>query len=141
MAIAIVPYSLTVDHDGIKYTVFIPKFSVPQCTNCGELSIDHEADRQISAAFCQEAGLLTPEQILEGREKLGLSQQEMADWFGIAVSTLSRWETGAQIQQRIMNDHLRAFFDVPEFRDYLKQVRSVPSLPLSGVSASIAAIV
>jgi putative zinc finger/helix-turn-helix YgiT family protein len=140
MAIATVPYTITVDHDGRKYEVYIPNLSVPKCGNCQAISIDHEADEQIDTAFRKQAGLLTPEQIRAGRENLGLNQQEFADWFGIAVSTLSRWETGAQIQQRIMNDHLRAFFDVPQFREYLKQVRNSPSSPPTSDLTPVAAI-
>jgi hypothetical protein len=37
----------------------------------------------------------------------------------IADATLSRWETGAQIQQRSMDRLLRGFFFVPEFRRFL----------------------
>jgi putative zinc finger/helix-turn-helix YgiT family protein len=127
VVLATIPYHVQVDHDGRKYQVTIPALTVPQCTVCCTVALDYEANKEISAAFRKEAGLLTPEQIREGRENLGLSQQEFADWFGIAVSTLSRWETGTQIQQRIMNDHLRAFFDVPQFREYLRQVRKAPS--------------
>jgi hypothetical protein len=58
MAIVVVPYRVTVDHNGIKYTLFLPNLSVPQCSSCRELSIDDEADKQIRAAFCQEADLL-----------------------------------------------------------------------------------
>jgi hypothetical protein len=37
----------------------------------------------------------------------------------VSESTLSRWETGAQIQQRAMDKLLRGFFEVPAFRQYL----------------------
>ena len=45
--------------------------TVPQCGNCQTLSIDDEADQRISAAFRRAAGLLAPEEIRQGREKLG----------------------------------------------------------------------
>src|SRR6266851_1506077 len=95
-----VPYSLQIDHDGRKYTVTVPDLVVPKCSNCGTIALDEEANRQISAAFRKEAGLLSPEQIRDQRHRLGLSQQVLADLLGVAASTLSRWETGAQIQQR-----------------------------------------
>src|SRR5437660_11806252 len=75
-----IPYSVQIDHDGRKYQVAIPALTVPKCAACGTIALDDEANKEISAAFRQQAGLLTPEQIREGREKLGLSQQEMADW-------------------------------------------------------------
>ena len=37
----------------------------------------------------------------------------------VAKETVSRWETGAQIQQRAMDLLLRLFFDIPEVRRQL----------------------
>ena len=53
--------------------------------------------------------------------KLELTQKALADRLGIAESTLCRWERGGQIPQRHSDLILRAFFDVPAFRDYLEQ--------------------
>jgi putative zinc finger/helix-turn-helix YgiT family protein len=107
MRLAIVPYAATIEHDGRAYHVKIPDLRVPQCSNCQAISIDDEADQQISSAFRREAGLLTPNEIREGREKLGLTQKEFAKLLGVGESTLSRWETGAQIQQRALDRFLR----------------------------------
>ena len=81
-----------------------------------------------------QAGLYTPAQIAEKRTALGFNQKEFARLLGVAPETVSRWETGAQIQQRVMNDFMRAFFDVPQLRDYLKQLRGsahglLPAVP------------
>jgi DNA-binding transcriptional regulator YiaG len=75
------------------------------------------ANRRISEAFRREAGLMTPEEIRAGRLRCGLDQQTFADLLGIAVSTLSRWETGAQIQQRSLNRLMEAYFTSPEVRE------------------------
>jgi len=133
VALANVPYTIQIDHDGRKYTVTILALSVPQCSNCGNISLDEEADRAISAAFRAQAGLLAPEQIRQRRQALGLTQQELADQLGIAVSTLSRWETGGQIQQRSLDRFLRAYFDLPELRHALAEKAQLPGwgeLPL-----------
>jgi putative zinc finger/helix-turn-helix YgiT family protein len=134
MVLEIVEYTVDVDHDGRKYRVSIPKLSVPKCSNCGAISIDDEADKQIDAAFRQTAKLLTLEQIREGRERLALTQQKMADLLDIAVSTLSRWETGAQVQQRGYNRMMEAFFEVPEFRKHLAHHAGVSIDSMSVVS-------
>jgi DNA-binding transcriptional regulator YiaG len=108
VAIATVPYSIQIDHDGRKYNVHVPALSVPKCSNCGAISIDEDAENQIDAAFRKEADLLTPLEIRQGRIRLGFfHQQDFATCLGIGVSTLSRWETGAQVQQRILDDLLR----------------------------------
>jgi putative zinc finger/helix-turn-helix YgiT family protein len=121
MAIATIPYRTLVEHDGRQYSVYLPALSTPKCSNCGAISIDDEADRQVDEAFRHAAGLLTPERIREGRQQLGMTQQELADAIDVAVSTLSRWETGTQIQQRAMNKLLRAFFELPEFRMFCRE--------------------
>lgn len=107
MQLATVPYATSIEHDGRTYRIELPALSVPRCMHCQAISIDDEADRQISAAFRREARLLTPEEIRQGREKLGFTQKEFAGLLGIGEATVSRWETGAQIQQRAMDRFLR----------------------------------
>ena len=51
----------------------------------------------------------------------GLTSNDVVDTaqaLQIAEATLSRWETGAQIQQRSMDRLLRAFFDLEPLRTY-----------------------
>jgi putative zinc finger/helix-turn-helix YgiT family protein len=119
VALATVPYSVSIDHDGRKYNVNMAALTAPRCAVCGTLVLDDEANRQISDAFRHAAGLLGPEQIRDSRLALGLKQQELADSLGVAVSTLSRWETGAQIQQRSLDRFLRLFFAMREVRQAL----------------------
>ncbi len=113
MKLTTVPYAVTIEHDGRAYRVEIPDLSVPQCAQCGAISIDDEADQQISAAFRRHARLLPPEEIRSGREQLGRTQKEFASLLGVGEATVSRWETGAQIQQRAMDRFLRLCFASP----------------------------
>jgi len=137
MSLQRVPYSIQVDHDGRKYQVTVPDLLLPKCSNCGEIALDEQASRDIDTAFRRVAGLLSPEEIREGRTRLGLNQQAFADQLGIAVSTLSRWENGVQVQQRVMDRILRAFFDVAPLREYLRNLLGVEAAnvvkPWSGV--------
>jgi len=113
------PYGIRIDHDGRKYDVQIPDFTAPKCGNCGELSLDETASAQIDSAFRRQAGLLTPAEIREGRQGLGLKQEDFAEQLGLAVATVSRWENGAQVQQRSLDKFMRAFFTLPELRSFL----------------------
>ena len=113
MHLATVPYMTTIEHDGRTYRVEIPALTVPQCANCQVISLDDGADQEISAAFRREAGLLAPEEVRQGREKLGLTQKQFANLLGVGEATVSRWETGAQIQQRAMDRFLRVCFNSP----------------------------
>jgi putative zinc finger/helix-turn-helix YgiT family protein len=109
-------YERELEHDGRKYAVALKEFEVLQCQNCGALVLDDAADDRLSEALRRAAGLLTPTEIKQNREALGLKQRELANLLRIAESTLSRWETGAQIQQRCMDLLLRLFFGVKEAR-------------------------
>jgi putative zinc finger/helix-turn-helix YgiT family protein len=118
--LAKVSYATTIEHDGRAYRVEVPTLTVPQCGNCQAISIDNEADQQISAAFRREAGLLPPEEIRQGREKLGLTQKQFANLLGVGEATVSRWETGAQIQQRAMDRFLRVCLASPAAVELLR---------------------
>ncbi|WP_255487509.1 type II TA system antitoxin MqsA family protein [Paludisphaera rhizosphaerae] len=112
-------YETTVDHDGRSYSLTLKDFEVLQCANCGAIALDDSADDRISAALREAAGLLQPAEIVENRKRLGLTQKQLAYHLRIAESTLSRWETGGQIQQRAMDALLRVFFESPHARSIL----------------------
>lgn len=128
MAIASVPYSIQIQHDGKKFDVEIPALSVPKCQDpaCGAISIDDLASEQIDRAFRKKAQLLTPEEIREGRIRVGYAnQQKFAACFGVSPSTVSRWENGSQIQQSFHDGMLRAFFELVTFRRFLEKLHGV----------------
>src|SRR5947209_17982747 len=106
MQLATVPYATTIEHDGRAYRVEIPALTVPRCANCQAISIDDAADQQISAAFRREARLLTPEEIRQAREKLELTQKQLANLLVECEATVSSWETVDLIQQRDTIIHL-----------------------------------
>jgi putative zinc finger/helix-turn-helix YgiT family protein len=94
----------------------VPKLRVPRCGACGELVFDNDADEQIAEALREKLGLLSAGQIRENRDALGLSQRSLAEHLGVAVETISRWETGALTQTRAMDRYLRVYFGVPAAR-------------------------
>jgi putative zinc finger/helix-turn-helix YgiT family protein len=109
-------YSAELEHDGRKYTVTVKDFRVLQCQRCQAIVFDEAANETLSNALRLEAGLLRPDEIHANREKLGLTQKQLAGFLRISESTLSRWETGAQIQQRAMDALLRVYFQSTEAR-------------------------
>jgi len=122
-------YEAEIDHDGRTYTVALPDLSVLRCEQCGAVVLDDAADMRISQALRRQAGLLTPEEIREQREALGLTQKQLAGQLGIADATLSRWETSAQIQQRSLDRFLRVLFSFPSVRAVLGRPPPPPPRP------------
>jgi putative zinc finger/helix-turn-helix YgiT family protein len=116
-------YATEIIHDGRPYQVNVPALRTPRCQNptCRAILLDTDANRRITQAFRRAANLLEPEEIRRRREELGLTQAALAERLEVGPATVSRWETGAQIQQRSLDKLLRLFFLYPEL---LK-----PSLP------------
>ena len=112
------------EHDGREFSVELQDFRVLKCQNCGEMVIDDAASEALTQALRAAAGLLAPDEIRRSREALGYTQRELADSLRISMYTLSRWETGAQIQQRAMDAFLRVFFASAETRHLLGAPRS-----------------
>jgi putative zinc finger/helix-turn-helix YgiT family protein len=117
--ISLPTYVTELDHDGRKYTVVVENLDVLQCKHCGAIVLDDDASDRLSDSLRDAVGLLSPEQIRRGREDLGLTQKQLANLLRISESTLSRWETGGQIQQRCMDAFLRVFFQSVEARRIL----------------------
>jgi putative zinc finger/helix-turn-helix YgiT family protein len=101
--------------------VTVPGLRTPRCQNpeCRTILLDRDANRRITQAFRRAANLLEPEEIRRRREQLGLTQTALAELLEVGPATVSRWETGAQIQQRSLDKLLRLFFGIPEVRQAL----------------------
>src|SRR5437870_4262743 len=99
LAPAVIDYQAEIEHDGRAYAIAIPALQVLKCGHCGALVLDDDANKQVSGALRRAAGLLAPGEIRQNREALGLTQKQLANSLQVGESTLSRWETGGQIQQ------------------------------------------
>jgi putative zinc finger/helix-turn-helix YgiT family protein len=124
---AVLDYQADVGHDGRIYPLTLPALSVFRCELCGAIVLDDEADKKITDALRQAAGLLSPEQIRRGREALGLTQKQLAHNLQVGEATLSRWETGGQLQQRSLDRLMRLYFQVPEARRFLEDAAITPA--------------
>jgi putative zinc finger/helix-turn-helix YgiT family protein len=132
----IVSYPVEVHHDGRLHQFTVDGLKTPKCQECGEVFPDAEADRQISQAFRLRAKLLTPQQIRANREALALTQEQFASALHVAEATVSRWETGAQIQEGSQDGLMRVFFAMPEARKLLMDQDELPKLGATVVLGS-----
>jgi len=127
-------YATSADHDGRSYDLVLDDLDVLRCENCGTIVLEESANMRISDALRRAAGLLLPAEISAGRSALGLTQKQLAAQLRIAESTLCRWETGAQIQQRAMDGLLRVYFQSAEARSILglaSRLEPPPKVPLA----------
>ena len=131
---ASVPYEVEAEHDGRRYSVVISDLVTPKCDNCGELVLTATANEQITDALREQVGLLTPSRIRAGREELGLTQEQFAEKLRIASATVSRWETGAQVQQRALDLLMRLYFGLIEVRSALAEEKTARNLGAGRVS-------
>jgi len=129
VVLAVQKYDAALWHDGRSYPVSIPDLEVLACQNCKNIIIPDQSEERLENALRRAVGLLMPSEIKSYREALGLTQELMAHYMGIAKDTISRWETGAQIQQQGFDNYLRAFFRLPELRNFLRHGESSDRMP------------
>jgi putative zinc finger/helix-turn-helix YgiT family protein len=113
------PYVTNVKHDGRDYVISIPNLPIPTCGKCGEQVFSSEEDDRITAALRTKIGLQMPEEILQARIRLELSQQELAEQIGVSEQMIVKWESGLAIQSRAMDNLLRLFFQSADARRLL----------------------
>jgi putative zinc finger/helix-turn-helix YgiT family protein len=89
-----------------------------ECASCGERFFTPDQAKAVSVAVKRQArvtaGLLTPEEIVAIRQKLGLSQNELERLFGLGSKVVTRWETGRVVQSKAADVALRLLALDPE---------------------------
>lgn len=92
---------------GVDINFQVEHYVCPFCGTQGG-SIDQTAatQRAISDAYRRVAGLLTGEEIREGRKKLDLTQVDLANRMNVGIASIKRWE-GGLIQSKSMDHALR----------------------------------
>lgn len=82
-----------------------------ECSSCGERFFTPEQARAVSIAtknqVRQAQGLLSAEAIIEIRHRLGLSQTDLEELFGLGPKVVTRWETGRVVQSKTADVALR----------------------------------
>ena len=72
--------------------------------------------------YRQKYGLLSGDEIKRLRERLTLTQGELAELLRLGVNTISRWEAGRNFQTAAMDVLLRLVRDVPGSIEYLRSI-------------------
>jgi len=81
------------------------------CPECGieadDLDLASQNQKALSDGYRAVVKLLTGEQIIEARKKLGWTQEKLARAANVGIASIKRWETG-QIQTKAMDNILRS---------------------------------
>lgn len=94
--------------------MIIPDATWMECENCGERMLPPELDRKLEELSIVRQGLLLPAQIKAIREKLGLTQTQMAERLGVGEKTYTRWESGRSIQNKSSDNLIRLMDRSPD---------------------------
>lgn len=108
--------------NGQSYIVDV-EYSI--CNQCGDEVIFSEQikrnDCLVRDAWRKIDGLLTAQEIVDLRNKLGLTQQDAAKVFGGGINAFSKYERSEVIQSVAMDKLMRAALVFPELFLWLKQ--------------------
>lgn len=96
-----------------------------ECPKCGEVVLRRDQARSFRKAalarYRAMHDLLSADEIRAIRERHGLTQGQMATLLRLGANTLSRWETGRNVQTAAMDVLMRLIRDVPGTLDYLRR--------------------
>jgi putative zinc finger/helix-turn-helix YgiT family protein len=95
------------------------------CTKCGEIVLRYQDSKRLGedaiAIYRKKHGLLSADQIRGIRDQFGLTQADLARLLRLGANTVSRWESGRNVQTGAMDILLRLIRDLPGSIDYLRR--------------------
>lgn len=77
------------------------------CSTCSYSFTDEDAEVLRHEAVCRHLNLMTPAEIVQMREKLGMTQKDLAELTKLGDASIKRWESGSLIQSASANMLLR----------------------------------
>jgi putative zinc finger/helix-turn-helix YgiT family protein len=105
--------------------VSVPSALHLRCPKCDEVVLPSSAARRLQedaiAVYRKKHGLLSADEIRAIREQFGLTQRELARLLHLGANTISRWESGRNVQTEAMEMLLRLLRDLPGSLAYLRQ--------------------
>ncbi|GAB6178566.1 hypothetical protein JCM16814_34570 [Desulfobaculum senezii] len=113
-----------VSEESITYkgrTKSVPGYISYACPNCHEELTNpkenHAIEQELLAFRREVDGLLSPKEIFNLRDSLGLTQRAFAEKLGIGEKSFARYETGTVTQSKAMDNLLRVIKEYPQAMD------------------------
>ena len=79
---------------------------VYRCADCEFMYTDREASELCHDAVCRYRNVMTPKEVREVRNSYNQSVEEFSKQTGIGAASINRWEKGALIQNKAMDNYL-----------------------------------
>ena len=104
--------------------IAVPAAAHLSCPRCGEILLRYQDSRRLGedaiAIYRKKHGLLSADEIRAIRERFDLTQADLARLLRLGANTVSRWESGRNVQSAAMDMLLRLIRDVPGSIPYLR---------------------
>ncbi len=104
--------------------IAVPDVAHFKCPKCGEQVLTFTQSRRFEQdaidLYRKKYGLLSADAIRATRERFDLTQANLARLLRLGANTVSRWESGRNVQTGAMDILLRMIRDLPGSIDYLR---------------------
>ena len=104
--------------------IAVPEATHLMCPKCHEVVLRTDDARRLRRRALEiyrgKYGLLSADDICSIRDRLGLTQADLARLLRLGGNTISRWEAGRNTQTASMDMLLRMIRDLPESLAYLR---------------------
>jgi putative zinc finger/helix-turn-helix YgiT family protein len=105
--------------------VAVPSATHLSCPKCREVVLRFQDSKRLGedaiGIYRRKHNLLSADDLRAIREHFGLTQAELARLLRLGANTVSRWESGRNVQTGAMDMLLRLIRDVPGSIDYLRE--------------------
>jgi putative zinc finger/helix-turn-helix YgiT family protein len=102
----------------------VPSVAHLKCSSCGEVVLRFQDAKRLHedavAIYRRKHGLLSGDEIRALRKQFDLTQADLARLLRLGGNTVSRWESGRNVQTGAMDMLLRIIRDLPGGIDYLR---------------------
>jgi putative zinc finger/helix-turn-helix YgiT family protein len=106
--------------------ISVPSVPHLSCPKCGEVVLRFQEAKRLHedaiAIYRKKHGLLSADEIRAIRGQFSLTQAELAALLRLGANTVSRWESGRNVQTAAMDMLLRLIRDLPGSIDYLRRI-------------------
>ena len=104
--------------------IAVPAAAHLSCPKCGESLLRYQDSRRLGedaiAIYRKKHGLLSADEIRAIRDRFDLTQADLARLLRLGANSISRWESGRNVQSAAMDMLLRLIRDVPGSIPYLR---------------------